>query len=188
MSRLFLMPSSVHRAINLSGLLHPVPSSSWLRTRGPTAAVSWFGPALRTDRCSSCGCCMVEDSRVRPEPPLGPNKHLLLLLLEFLIWISKESHGDAVRSLTGSSHVGPNWLRSRQEVTSEEQEVVGLALTQVSRRQLEISPDVQDMTAAVLAAKLTDPRSPSCTFRCVSADTSGGSVYSEPTAYFLWFC
>lgn len=53
---------------------------------------------------------MVEDSRVRPEPPLGPNKHLLLLLLEFLIWISKESHGDTVWSLTGSSHVS-NWTK-----------------------------------------------------------------------------
>lgn len=52
---------------------------------------------------------MVVDSRVRPGPPLGPNKHLQLLL-EFLIWISKESHGDTVWSLIGSSHVS-NWTK-----------------------------------------------------------------------------
>lgn len=108
MSRLFLMPSSVQRAISLSGLLHPVPSSSRLRIRGPTAAVSRVGPALWIERCSSCCCCMVESSRVRPELPLGPNKHLLLL--EFVIWISRESQGDPVRSLNGPSHV-PNWTK-----------------------------------------------------------------------------
>lgn len=45
---------------------------------------------------------------MRPEPPLGPNKNLLLL--EFVIWISRESHGDPVRSLTGPSHVS-NWTK-----------------------------------------------------------------------------
>lgn len=51
-SRLLPMPSSVQRATTCSGLQHPEPSSSPVRTLWPTVAISREGVVERPERSS----------------------------------------------------------------------------------------------------------------------------------------
>lgn len=60
-SRLLPMPSSVQTVTTCSGLQHPVPSSSRLRTLWPTAAISREGAVERPECSSGTGRDFMEE-------------------------------------------------------------------------------------------------------------------------------
>lgn len=95
-SQLFLMPSSVQRAMTCSGLLHPEPSSSRLRTFWPTVAVSRDGAVERAERSSDTAWACMEDER--PESDVGPHSDLRLSSAQHL------NRFLQIKELKSSSH------------------------------------------------------------------------------------